>query len=312
MQTPLTNLFENKMTEYAKILFTKVFNTTSFGYLFLEGDNFFSVRHGLFYILDAFFLILGLAAVYKRKLAVFFLLTSLAFIAILPQVFYGTSLDNFTPHIVLLFPFLIILIAVGIDEVVGLFKNKPVSCGVSVLIVFLYLGFLLSFLNIYFFQSSLQGKFDFHVRLFSKYVSLAKQENTKIFVYSPMSVDIFKKYIFYTNNYNKNTVSLVRQMYKANKFDFENIQFLGCDNTIDPTATKSLIIYDFNCGALKKDYKRLVIPRLSDGGQSYDIFNDKVCSSFNLKPYPYGLKISDFAIESLPKQKFCETFITNP
>ena len=98
----------------------------------------------------------------------------------------------------------------------------------------------------------------------------------------------------------------------ANKFDFENLSFKGCDNTIDPTKTTDLIIYDFNCGALKKDYQHVAIPRLSDGGQSYEIFNDKLCSPYNLKPYPYGLKISDFAIENLSRQKFCETYITNP
>jgi len=56
----------------------------------------------------------------------------------------------------------------------------------------------------------------------------------------------------------------------------------------------------------------VVIPRLSDGGQSYDIFNDKTCQNFSLKGYPTDLQISDFAIESQTAQKFCETFITNP
>jgi 4-amino-4-deoxy-L-arabinose transferase-like glycosyltransferase len=313
MQSPLKNIFENKLTEYLMALITKTFNITSFNYLFMAGDNFFSLyRNGLFYIVDAIFLLFGLAAAYKRKAAVFFFLIGLSLLALVPHIFHSSTLDNFTPHITLLFPFLIILIAVGIDEILSLCKNKRLFYGVLSIIIGLYAVSILYFLNIYFFQNTLQGNFGFQVRLFAKYASLAKQTDKQVFVYSPMSSDIFKKYIFYTDSYNKNTIEKIKFMYKVDKFNFDNIQFLGCNNTIDPTATKALIIYDFNCGALKKDYRRIVIPRLSDGGQSYDIFNDKICQNFNLKRYPADLKISDFSIENQTTQQFCETFITNP
>jgi hypothetical protein len=313
MQSPLSNIFENKFTEYLRIILAKTFITTSFSYLFLAGDSFFSLfRHGLFYILDAIFLIFGLAAAYKRKAKPFFFLVGLCFLAILPHVFHSASLDNFTPHIALFFPFVIILIAVGIDETFNLCKNKWAFYAVMASTVILYLVFMLNFLNIYFFQFPLQGNFDFPVRLLSKYVSLSGENKQPILIYSTSAHDIFKKYLFYTNSYNKNTFSQVQNVYKNNEFVFGNIQFLGCNNTIDPTKTKGLIIYDFNCGALKNNYKRVVIPQLSDGGQSYDVFNDKTCKEFTLKGYPANLKISDFAIESLSKQQFCETFITNP
>ncbi|MGA2911673.1 MAG: glycosyltransferase family 39 protein [Candidatus Levyibacteriota bacterium] len=313
MQTPLANIFENKMTEYLKIIFTKTFDTTSFNYLFLTGDNFFAlIRQGLFYVLDAVFLIFGLAAAYKRKTKLFFLLVSLSLIALLPHVLHTASLENFAPHITLLFPFAIILIAVGIDETLGFFKNKWAFYGVSALIILLYLLLFLNFVNIYFFQFSLQGGFDFPTRLLSKYVALASEDKQRITIYTPAVPDVFKKYIFYTNSYNQNTLAKVKAIYKDKEFVFGNVQFLGCNNTIDPTKLKGTIIYDFNCGALPKNYQRVVIPRLSDGGQSYDIFNDKLCQNFSLKGYPTDLQISDFSIETQTAQKFCETFITNP
>jgi hypothetical protein len=313
MQSPLSNIFENKITEYLTILFTKAFNTTSFSYLFLTGDNFFSLfRHGLFYIADAVFLIFGLAAAYERKAKLFYFLASLCFIAILPHVFHSASLDNFTPHISLLFPFAIILIAVGIDEMLHLFKNKWLFSGMLSVIVLLYLLFVLNFLNIYFFQFPLQGNFDFPVRLLSKYVSLNSVNKQSVLIYSTNAHDIFKKYLFYTNGYNQTTLAKVKAIYKDNEFVFNNIQFLGCNNTINPNKTNALVVYDFNCGALQNNYKRVVIPRLSDGGQSYDIFNDKICQSFILKGYPTDLKISDFGIEGLSRKQFCETYITNP
>jgi 4-amino-4-deoxy-L-arabinose transferase-like glycosyltransferase len=312
MSSPLKNVFENKITEYVNVLVTKTFNTTSFSYLFLTGDSFFSLyRNGLFYILDFVFLLLGLAAVYKRKAKVFFLLIAFSLIAILPHVFHSEKLDNFTPHITLLFPFLIIIIAVGIDELLSFYKNKWFFRTILSLVIFLYTLFVLYFLNIYFFQFPLQGNFDFHVRLLSKYVTLVGN-NQPVTIYSPNASDVFKKYLFYTNSYNKNTALQVQNLYKTNQFSFNNIKFLGCNNTINPTKIKGTVIYDFNCGALPKNYQRIVIPRLSDGGQSYDIFNDKICSQFNLKGYPSDLKISDFSIENQSMQKFCQTFITNP
>jgi len=313
MRSPLKNIFENKITEYLWIILTKTFDTLSPSYLFLLGDSFFALfRHGLFYVLDALFLSFGLAAAYKRKAKLFFLLVTLIFVAILPHVFHSASLENFAPHIVLLFPFAIILIAVGIDEALRLGKKKWSFYAVSASIFLLYLLSILYFLNIYFFQFTLQGNFDFPVRLLAKYASLASQNGEPIIIYSPAVPDVFKKYLFYTNNYNQKTVSAVRLAYKTNKFNFGNIQFMGCNNMIDPTKINALILYDFNCGPLKADYKRVLISRLSDGGPSYNIYNDKICKSFNLKRYPTDLKISDFGIEDQSVQQFCQTFITNP
>jgi len=313
MHSPLKNIFENKITVYLNILLTKTFDTLSPSYLFLLGDNFFTLfRHGLFYVLDAFFLVFGLAAVYKRKAKLFFLSVILIFVAILPHVFHSASLENFAPHIVLFFPFAIILIAVGIDEALHLGKKKWSFYAVLASIFLLYLLSVLYFLNIYFFQFPLQGNFDFPVRLLAKYASLENQNGKPVIIYSPAVPEVFKKYLFYTNSYNKNTVALIKSLYKTNKFNVGNIQFMGCNNTIDPTKTQSLILYDFNCGPLKADYKRVVVARLSDGGPSFNIFNDKICQNFNLKRYPTDLKISDFGIENQSAQQFCQTFITNP
>jgi hypothetical protein len=307
------NIFENKIAEYLQIIVLKTFDTTSFSYLFLMGDNFFALfRHGLFYVLDALFLIFGLAAAYKRKAKLFFLLVILIFVAILPHVFHSAGLENFAPHMVLFFPFAIILIAVGIDEMLRLCQKKWYSYVAPAAIVFLYLLFFLNFMNTYFLQFPLQGNFDFPVRLLAKYASLASQNGKPVIIYSPAVPEVFKKYLFYTNSYNKNTIALIKLLYKTNNFNFKNVQFLGCNNTIDPSKMSSLILYDFNCGPLKADYKRVVIARLSDGGPSFNIYNDKICQNFNLKRYPTDLKISDFGIENQSAQQFCQTFITNP
>lgn len=311
ISNPLTSVFENKITIFARIILAKLFKSFSFDYLFIYGDQFYSIlRHGFFYVLDALFLLIGFAASYKYKKSVFFLIFSLCLIGVLPQLLYSARTDNFSIHLSLALAILPIFIGVGIWETINLMKNK-LYFKLSLLITgVLYLFLVLNFLNIYFYQFPLRGYFDFHVRLLAKYTALANLEGKEVTIYSPSTPDIFKKYLFYSNSYNKDTYLQIRKNYKSEKFKFQNINFVGCDRRIDPTLETSIIIYDSNCGTLPKEVKHLAIPRLSDGGESYQIFNDKICEGFNLKRYPQNIKIDDFAIESQNSQKFCETFIT--
>ena len=67
IQTPFMNLFDNKANVYFKLLSTKFLNATSFNYLFIDGDNFYNLRYGFFYIIDAFFLVAGLFFALNKK-----------------------------------------------------------------------------------------------------------------------------------------------------------------------------------------------------------------------------------------------------
>jgi hypothetical protein len=117
-------------------------------------------------------------------------------------------------------------------------------------------------------------------------------------------------YLFYANQFNKNNLGLIKKAFVNNEYNFININFLGCNNQIDPTKTDKTVVYEAECGANIREFKHLIIPRLSDGGESLRIFNDKLCQGFSLKPFPNNLRISDFAIEGMSKKQFCETFIS--
>jgi 4-amino-4-deoxy-L-arabinose transferase-like glycosyltransferase len=312
MANPLLNIFVNKYSMYANIITTKLLKSFAADYLFVSGDGFFSIwRHGLFYYTDALFIFLGALFLFNKKRTIFGLLSALILIGVLPQVFHGARIDNYTLHLTLIFPFLTIVIALGIWETIALFKSRRLKLISGSIIFITYLVLVLNFLNIYFFWFPLQGYFDFQVRPLSKYIMLVKASGREVVVYSSASADIFKKYLFYTNSYNKDTYPEVRAKYKKNDIAFQNVIFTGCDNSIDPTKTNKIIIYDdFACGNLLKANSHLTIPRLSDGGESYQIYNDSACSNYALKQYPVNLKISDFSIENQSPQKFCETFIT--
>ena len=312
IQNPLTFIFENKLTIFLRIIVTKLFKSFSFDYLFVYGDQFYSIlRHGFFYVLDALFSVLGFAYIFAKRKSTFFLLFFLLLAGVLPQLLYSARVDNFSIHLTLVFGIFPIIIGVGIWETINLIKNKWYFRISFLTIGVLYLFLVLNFLNIYFYQFPMRGYFDFHVRVLSKYAVLANSQGKEVTIYSPSAPDIFKKYLFYSNSYNKDAYLQVRKNYKSENFKFQNINFLGCDRTIDVIKKKNLIIYDFNCGSLVDNPSHLAIPRLSDGGQSYQIFNDNICSKYNLKRYPQGISINDFAIENLSIQRFCETFITS-
>ena len=312
MPSVLTPVFENKFTIFSRIILTKLFKSFSFDYLFVYGDQFYSIlRHGFFYVLDALFLVFGFAASYGLKKRAFFLLAGIGLIGVLPQIVHSNSLDNFSIHLSLMFAVLPIFIGVGISETLSLFKNRIYYFASLGVVGMLYLFLILNFLNIYFYQFPLGGYFDFHVRLLSKFAVLSQESGKDVYIYSPSAPDVFKKYIFYSNNYNKDTYLKIRKDYKSKEFDFGKIHFRSCNNTLDFSKTKNISVYDSNCGNLPLEIRHLAIPRLSDGGQSYQIYNDTTCSGFNLKRYPSNLSINDFSIENMGKQKFCETYITS-
>ncbi|OGH07539.1 MAG: hypothetical protein A2W22_06350 [Candidatus Levybacteria bacterium RBG_16_35_11] len=314
IQTPFIVFFQNKANLYVKLIFTKLIDSFSFNYLFLRGDSFFNINYGFFYIIDVVFLILGLVFAFSKKKKAFILLTIFILLGALPQVFYspplGNALENFAPHLALIFPFLIIFIGVGLAGFFELLRGRKIFYYVLGFISFIYFFSVLGFFYLYFFQFPLQGNFDFHVRLMSKYVKLASKDNELIIIYSPKFKDEFKKYLFYSNSLNGQTIDQIATLINSeDRIKLNNIEFWGCNNTIDPSKTDKVIVYDYICGSLPKEKKHLTIPRLLDGGESYRIYNDQLCLGIKLRGFP-RTSVSDFSIEEMSTKKFCETFIT--
>lgn len=312
MQTPITNILENKFTVLSKIMTVKLINTFSFNYLFISSDQFVGFEnHGLFYYIDLPFLILGFVFLASRNKKLTFLILGFIFIGALPHLFHKARTDNFTPHNFLIFPFLIMLISYGIGELIGLFKNKRLKYLSIFLLIIVYLISVFNFLNVYFFQYPLKGNFDFYIRVVSKYAKLASKSDQKIIVYSTRSYDIFKKYIFYSDIYSKDTFNQIKKAVLNKKYIINNIEFVSCDRTIDFSNKKYIAIYDYECGSLKKESPYVMISGLLDGGERYKIYNDSICKKYYLSGYASGLLINDFDIENLSEEKFCRTFITS-
>lgn len=311
MQNPLTPIFVNKYTVFTNILIVKTLKTFSFDYLFAFGDEFYSIwRHGVFYYIDSIFLILGAILLFIRKRALFFLFTSLILIGIIPQIFHTADVGNFIIHATMMLPFLMIIIGLGVSEAFNYFKSKNLKVMSLVLILFVYCFSVANFANIYFFWHPLQGYFDFPIRVVSSY-ALRAPKDQKITVYSNSSFDFFKKYIFYTNQYNKDTANIIKNNINKSNYSLGNVAFASCNTSLGHEDEKNLIIIDSQCPNPKIPLPNISIARLKDGGESFKIFNDRLCNGIILNRYASNMSISDFSVEALPNEKFCQTFITS-
>ena len=310
IDNPLTSLVTNKITIYLQIIslnFINVFNPT---YLFAQGDMFFSLyRHGLFYLIDAVFLIAGglFLFVQKRKLFVFVILSII--LSTLPQIIHDPEAGgNFTPHIALLFPFFIILIGFGISKITEI-KNKIIKSGLLILIGVVYLLSFINFLNIYFYQFPLQnGIFDYSSRVLARYIALAEKNQQKIIIHSASSELAFKKYLFYSNTYTKTSAESINKSLTEKNMTVNKVTFLSCPETVDTTNKTDVIIVDAICGkTISQNFNS--VAQLNDSGKTYNIINDAVCAKYRLQPFISQLALEHFNPESLDEKTFCEKLI---
>jgi hypothetical protein len=250
LQNPLKDIFENKILTYLTLLTKNTVNVFSPSYLFVNADYFFlNGEHGLFYYIDAIFLVVGLIWLLENRKKLFIFLMSFIFIAALPQILhdpYGNG--NFTPHITLLIPFVVIAIAIGIDKSANVFKNKKYSYLFIAVTGIIYLFSFLNFANLYYFRFPLQqGTFDIQNRILSRYISLADDNKRPIIVYSVNPEFTFREFLYYSDNYNRKTAKTVNKSLAEGKFSFNNISFVSCDKAKIEPLKMAVVIDDTSC-----------------------------------------------------------------
>lgn len=288
IENPITQFFENKPVLFIRILAEKFYKTFSLDYLFFQGDMFFTVgRHGLFYAIDAVFFISGIWFLLKKQKREAIFLGILIVISTFPQLFHTAKIDNFSFHLILMYPLLLMVMAYGAWIMLAKFKSK-----FTYIIFFLvYVLFLLNFFQIYFFQTPLQGYFDFKLRTLAKYVTLAAN-NSPVIIYTPNKTNILQKYMFYANTLDQDT----------------NITIRECPEEKDTLPKNATSIVDSYCEFKFKD-PSISLAQLKDSGETYKIYQDKICKNVPIRSYISHLKFSDFLIEQMSPVTFCQAFV---
>lgn len=297
----------NRYTVYVQTLLSKLFRIFSPTYLFVEGDQFFLPgRQSFFYFIDALLLFIGSLYVFTKNRLYFITLCLFICIGTIPHIFHKT-MGDFSGHLALMFPFIILFIGAGFAGFLQV-KSKQIRRVVIIGIVCIYACNVASFCLVYFSQYPLMGYGDFHMRVLSRYLTIAKRTNVPITVYSNTSSDLFKKYLFYTDGMKKQTIDEIKKIGTKSGFTFNGIHFTSCDDKIQNAPPNSILIYDVMCG-MQVSGPRLRISRLSDGGGIYEIFNDPVCGQYALNTYSQGITTNDFAVEKLSDERFCTVYI---
>ena len=309
LTTPTNSIFDNKITICTIVLITKFFKTFSFDYLFVYGDSFFSLwHHGLFYYLDAVFLFIGTIATFVLSKRVFYFLLSLILIGTIPQLVHASDVNNFTPHIALIFPFMILFISAGIWAAIKKFHHTHFfGLGIGVIVV-LYAILIGNFAHIYFFQSPIEnGYFGFSDRIVARYAQIASQ-HTKVIIYAHQPVTFAERYLFYSN-----AGSVSPQQMKAVKARGDvtvgNVTISSCKSG-DYVKMEETVVVDYICEQANPSH-HLTVPQLIDGGEAYGIYNDNLCHVYPLQSFPSQLRIDDISLDLLTAPSFCSKFITS-
>src|SRR3989344_3421303 len=315
--SPLRSIFSNKLTTFGREFEEKYLGVFSIDYLFLHGDPkfLFSVfDHGVFYLQDVLFLIVGGIALFLKKRREFLFILALILIAPLPSAF-STVGSSYVVRSFLLHPLLIILISFGIFTTISHFKASIVKAFVLVGIVGLYLIFISNFMYIYFARNPIANSesFNFSSRILANYLLRETQDSHRQIIVLTQDPQIpFRHLLFYGNLYNKDFAAKVGSMYKSESFKYDNISFLECKN-LGKLDTETTVITDpgTKCYTPPKTITPVVIPQLSDGGAIYKIWNGQLCNNLKLGRYPENIKFSDFSVEKLINNEFCQKFISH-
>lgn len=311
ISSPLMSTMQNKYTVYFSVLTKNAFNAFSPTYLFVSGDYFFMVgEHGIFYWIDAIFLGIGVFFIFAKNKKLFAFLALLILLSAVPQIVHSDSYraGNFTPHITLMIPFLVIMIGFGIITLLNLVRNRKSLYILATIIGIGYFALFLSFTYVYFLKFPLQdATFTMYSRNLSRYLNLAQNNDTPIVILTVDPKIIFKQFLFYSNAYNKNTINQLNHALSENRLTYKNISFLSCNSNLK-IPSNTLLIDDAICG--RPPTKGAVnIVQVKDSGAVYRIYNDKICSRYALPHFIWGLRLPELAVENLSQENFCKRFI---
>jgi len=313
LNSPLTPLFVNKLTVLSRILVGRFLNSFNPQRLFIDGnkavDTFTVMDYGYFHLIDIVVLAVALFFFLEKKRDYKALAFVCAFIAIgtIPNVIRTGS-----PWIIFrgafVFLGLIILMGLGLSSFINNFKLSN-----KLLIIFAYILLTTPFFYTYFVRYPITHTTHtaFYERIVASYVK--RNSDKKIIVIPDRADATFSYLISYNqllNNQNKNQVI---EAASANIYEINNVKIASsCPKNIADLATEATtLVYIFKepCEANSNVNKKTQIKSLIDGGLIFNVYNDQLCSQYELGTYP-TIKENILNLENLSDQEFCQNFFS--
>lgn len=307
IEFPLKNLFFNKYTLLLKDVSNKYIGWISPDFLFNSGDQVSVYRlgeHGLFYILDLVFVLAGIywLASLKNNKSLFYTLVLLSFVLIAS---IGSAISkvgtSYFFRSFLLIPATITLLGFGLH-----FLRTKLSTFKFSVILIVYALLFVNFLVFYFFRYPVKQQDNQFLegRILSSYLERAKLKGSDSVVFTQDQLSTYHLYLFYDRFSGYQLIPFTQQFLdiKTDSVYFTN----NCDFSASKENTK-IFETKLNCPKNGDDY--IIVQNQKDAGSQYLIYNDKVCADMNLDTYRRDHRVSDFSIETMNDQEFCNRWI---
>lgn len=330
--SPWLTLTTNKITHSGWFMIDRFVGAFNPNLLFRFGEpntsGFAVWTHGIFYLIDAGLIILGIVALLSKKKTKWsgslILLSILIFS--LPNVI-NTMSQWHLPRTFLAYLILLILVSWGSWLVWQDKLWRWIVSGTYLLSV-AYFGYQ------YFYRYPVThldaGTWD--ERIATTYATTATdhQSDTQVWIHSSTPEMTFYNYLLYQRQIKKSSLSTINQILNDNQELIEKKYQLGnvvitneCvdidQNRIsiweaDHSFCKS-IEHERDEASFKKQEKtrksRLSISAVLDSGTTYHIYGDTVCQQYELSPFVHLQHISDLDLDKMTSQQFCQKWITD-
>lgn len=312
----LDNLFINKITIYLTGFIDKYLNNFSVNNLFVRGEfraAFSYQKHGTFYFIDLFFILIGLSVMFGLSKKSWFLCLAVVAISGVTSALSNTEY-SYSQRAALMFPFLIILISVGMYYCINFSKLQLIRNSMILVISIIYVMLFANLLHIYFYRFPIYASdgWFYQDRILSRYITETKENypNTKVVVSTFEPKIIFEEYLFYNNLYSGLKVIDINKKLVKQDYEYKEVKFTSnCFNNAEADEQTIWIVDSLlNCQIDK--YKALRITRFKDVYENYLIFNDKLCNKFSLGSYVNPQAYLNLDVEKQPQQTFCQSWIT--
>jgi hypothetical protein len=313
LENQLTPFFANKLSTASGIFFEKYITAFSTKILFLQGDSrvFYSfLYHGLLYVFDAVFILIGFVSVFIKQKRAGLLLLGFLLIAPLPSAVNGIENSYINRSSFLLVVF-VILSAYGIYQTF-LFLSKNLTKFAGIVLLTGGMGMIIgNFLFFYFFRYPLVvgDFFSLGERVTAEFIRRDWSQQKKFVVVQSEPGEMYLETVFFFNDKHI-TDAFLSNIEKFNKGSYElpNIIYKGeCPNSYDSSTI--YIVHDAKRCELP-DFNAYTIKNPRDAGVMYKVYNSNLCMNFQLKQWQRYHFISDYDIASMDTKTFCERWIT--
>ncbi len=314
LNSPLTPLFVNKYTVLAEDLSERFLNSFNTKRLFISGDRavdtFTVLDYGYFHLIDILVVSISLLFLFTKKRDYKMVIFIAVFIVIgtVPNVI-RTGLPWIIFRGAFTFLGMILLMGIGFTQFLKTLKPR-----VRTLVIFIYLGATLPFFFIYFFRYPITHTTHtgFYERIVASYAERVAKD-TELLIIPDRADATFDYLITYNHLLTAKNKEQVMAAAQTKNFEINSITLLSnCPKSISEVANNTTTFVHLTktpCEPPTDSDKVTEIKSLIDSGTIFVLYNDALCSQFDLQSYP-SVKKNTFAVEKMSDEAFCKTFFS--